>query len=480
MRPRVERKGYVLTGWTKDFTNVREDITTQAIYEPDNSAPIEGYYSVVFQDYDGLYTWDTQYLQEGSYPTTPSVTPTRKGYKFSYWSPSNYTTIAVTGDMIVKAYYVEDPNATDDNNNNGNNGNNGNNNNGSNGNNSGGNGTTGTNYTVTFVDYDGSVLDTQVIASGSCPAATTVTPTRKGYTFTTWSPSNYTSVPVTGNLTVTALYKKGTASTGESGTGDISSDTTKGNTNNGNTNNNGGGNKGNNTGAATASPKPTATAKKGAAAVANKKGSVSSNTVNRKPATTAGSTRVEVTKSGISNRGLVSATVSGSNDNFVIKISDSDEAKDAVEKALLASYGSLDDLKYFAMDISLYDSTGTTKIADTTGITVTVTMPIPDALAGYAGNNKAGAVNNGVFEKLGSRLLTIDNVPCISFNATHFSPYAIYVETNNLTQAQISDATPKTGDPIHPKWFLAMGLALLSILLFFAKGSKNKVVKVIE
>ena len=47
---------------------------------------------------------------------------------------------------------------------------------------------------------------------------------RKGYTFTTWSPSNYTSVPVTGNLTVTALYKKGTASTGESGTGDISSD----------------------------------------------------------------------------------------------------------------------------------------------------------------------------------------------------------------------------------------------------------------
>lgn len=478
--PRVERKGYVLTGWTKDFTNVREDITTQAIYEPDNSAPIEGYYSVVFQDYDGLYTWDTQYLQEGSYPTTPSVTPTRKGYKFSYWSPSNYTTIAVTGDMIVKAYYVEDPNATDDNNNNGNNGNNGNNNNGNNGNNSGGNGTTGTNYTVTFVDYDGSVLDTQVIASGSCPAATTVTPTRKGYTFTTWSPSNYTSVPVTGNLTVTALYKKGTASTGESGTGDISSDTTKGNTNNGNTNNNGGGNKGNNTGAATASPKPTATAKKGAAAVANKKGSVSSNTVNRKPATTAGSTRVEVTKSGISNRGLVSATVSGSNDNFVIKISDSDEAKDAVEKALLASYGSLDDLKYFAMDISLYDSTGTTKIADTTGITVTVTMPIPDALAGYAGNNKAGAVNNGVFEKLGSRLLTIDNVPCISFNATHFSPYAIYVETNNLTQAQISDATPKTGDPIHPKWFLAMGLALLSILLFFAKGSKNKVVKVIE
>lgn len=480
--PRVERKGYVLTGWTKDFTNVKEDMTTQAVYEPDNSAPIDGYYSVVFQDYDGLYTWDTQYLQEGSYPTTPSVTPTRKGYKFSYWSPSNYTTIAVTGDMIVKAYYVEDPNASDDDsgdtgNNNSNNGNNNNNN----GNNNDGNNTTGTTYTVNFVDYDGSVLDTQIIAAGSCPAATNVTPTRKGYTFTTWSPSNYTSVPVTGNLTVTALYKKGTASTGESGTGDISSDTTKGDTSNGNTNNSGNSNSNtNNAGKATAAPTPTATATVGAAAVANRNGSVSSNTVTRTPNASTGNTKVEVTKSGISNRGLVSATVSGSNDNYVIKISDSEDAKNQVEQALLASYGSLDDLKYFAMDISLYDSTGTTKIADTTGITVTVTMPIPDALAGYAGNNKAGAVNNGVFEKLGSRLLTIDNVPCISFEASHFSPYAIYVETNNLTQAQISDATPKTGDPIHPKWFLAIGLAILSILLFFAKGSKNKVIKVIE
>lgn len=480
--PRVERKGYVLTGWTKDFTNVKEDMTTQAVYEPDNSAPIDGYYSVVFQDYDGLYTWDTQYLQEGSYPTTPSVTPTRKGYKFSYWSPSNYTTIAVTGDMIVKAYYVEDPNASDDDsgdtgNNNSNNGNNNNNN----GNNNDGNNTTGTTYTVNFVDYDGSVLDTQIIAAGSCPAATNVTPTRKGYTFTTWSPSNYTSVPVTGNLTVTALYKKGTASTGESGTGDISSDTTKGDTSNGNTNNSGNSNSNtNNAGKATVAPTPTATATVGAAAVANRNGSVSSNTVTRTPNASTGNTKVEVTKSGISNRGLVSATVSGSNDNYVIKISDSEDAKNQVEQALLASYGSLDDLKYFAMDISLYDSTGTTKIADTTGITVTVTMPIPDALAGYAGNNKAGAVNNGVFEKLGSRLLTIDNVPCISFEASHFSPYAIYVETNNLTQAQISDATPKTGDPIHPKWFLAIGLAILSILLFFAKDSKNKVIKVIE
>jgi hypothetical protein len=41
------------------------------------------------------------------------------------------------------------------------------------------------------------------------------------------------------------------------------------------------------------------------------------------------------------------------------------------------------------------------------------------------------------------------------------------------------DSTPITGDPIHPKWFLSIGLALMSIMLFFMKGSKGKVVKVI-
>ena len=41
------------------------------------------------------------------------------------------------------------------------------------------------------------------------------------------------------------------------------------------------------------------------------------------------------------------------------------------------------------------------------------------------------------------------------------------------------DATPVTGDPIHPKWFLSIGLALMSVIMFFAKGSKKRVVKVI-
>ena len=105
-----------------------------------------------------------------------------------------------------------------------------------------------------------------------------------------------------------------------------------------------------------------------------------------------GSTRVDITKPGISNKDLAAANVNGSTDNFIIKITETDEATKAVSDALTGKYGSLDNILYYAMDISLYDSTGTVKITDTSGISVDITIPIPDALVAYGGNNMAARI----------------------------------------------------------------------------------------
>lgn len=188
-----------------------------------------------------------------------------------------------------------------------------------------------------------------------------------------------------------------------------------------------------------------------------------------------GYTRVDIEKPGISNRDLATANTNGSTDNFIVKISETDEATRAVAAALTNKYGTLDNILYYAMDISLYDSTGTTKITDTTGLSVDITIPIPDSLVAYGGNNMAGAVINGdQLESLNESFTTINGVPCIRFRATHFSPYTIYVDTGNLVEGML-DVTPKTGDPIHPKWFLSLGLACLSVILFLKRDKKVKV-----
>lgn len=190
-----------------------------------------------------------------------------------------------------------------------------------------------------------------------------------------------------------------------------------------------------------------------------------------------GGTTVDITKPGISDTDVASATVEGSTDNYVVKITDTAEARAAVEAALINEYGTLDNLRYFAMDISLYDSTGTVKITDTSNLAVNITMPIPDELRLYAGNNQvAGVVNGNVLDKLSPRFTTINGIPCISFTATHFSPYTVYVDTSNLS-AGVSDSTPKTGDMIHPKWFLAVALACISFILLLKKDKKQANVK---
>ena len=61
-------------------------------------------------------------------------------------------------------------------------------------------------FTVTWVDFDGEVLETDVnVAKGSTPTFDSDTPTRNGYTFTGWSPE---ISAVTGDVTYTAQYKE--------------------------------------------------------------------------------------------------------------------------------------------------------------------------------------------------------------------------------------------------------------------------------
>lgn len=283
-------------------------------------------------------------------------------------------------------------------------------------------------YTVTVINGSGSGTydaGSTVIIAANTPATGKVfknwTTESAGVTFASVSLSATTFVMPHNNVTVTANYVNGNGNS-------VAGTSTNGNT--GNNNNNGG-------------------------------------------------TRVDITKPGISNKDLATANVNGSTDNFVVKISETPEATQAVVNALTNKYGNLDSVLYYAMDISLYDSTGSVKISDTTGLTVDITIPIPDALTVFGGNNMAGAVVAGdQLEDLSERFSTINGVPCISFTATHFSPYTIYVNTQQLSDGAL-DITPKTGDPIHPKWFLSLGLACLSIILFMKKDKKPVKVKAV-
>ena len=497
------RKGYTFIGWKPEYTNIARDMSIYA------------YYDRTLEDFEGIkhtvtfYDWDDsivsqQTVYDGEDAITPPA-PTREGYIFTGWRQS-YTN--VTKDLDVYAEYEKKVPGS------------------GNGNGDG----TGTGdgpvydsegnplYTVTFYNYDGTVVSQQQVKQGETPTKP-VDPTRDGYKFTGWLP-NYENI--TKNLDVFAQYEKKAVT----GTSTSTSDSANGSDDGSGS---GSGTKGetyvvtveNGSGSGSYTAGSTVTinaidipgkkfsnwateskdfmisdvtaktatfvmpshavhivAKYTTTSTTSNKNyttTTSGNTIVKKPLSNSG-TIVDITKPGISDREVASALVSGSSDNFVVKIKEDENARVQVEQALLAEYGTLENIKYFAMDISLYDKSGKNKITNTDGLAVTITIPIPDALREYAGNNKTASVVNSRLEKLEPRFTTIDGVPCVSFVAKHFSPYTIYVDTANLTVGLNQDSTPTTGDPIHPKWFLVIGLALLSVLMFGAGGRKQKVI----
>ena len=119
------------------------------------------YHTVTFKDWNGTVL-KTQQVEHGKAATAPA-NPTRTGYTFTGWDKA-FTN--VTADLVVTAQYSANT------------------------------------YTVTFKDWNGTVLKTQQVQYGGAATAP-ANPTRVGYTFTGWDKA-FTSV--TANLVVTAQY----------------------------------------------------------------------------------------------------------------------------------------------------------------------------------------------------------------------------------------------------------------------------------
>ena len=60
-------------------------------------------------------------------------------------------------------------------------------------------------YTIRFLNYDGSLLETKEVEEGTTPTYTGSTPIREGYTFTGWTPALY---PANKNQDYTAVFKQ--------------------------------------------------------------------------------------------------------------------------------------------------------------------------------------------------------------------------------------------------------------------------------
>ena len=155
------REGYVFVGWDKEFDNVISDLTVTAVYEEETTEPET--HTVKFLDKDGNVIAEVEVV-EGEAAQAPEA-PEVEGYHFVGWDKDITN---VTEDMEVRAMYEINV------------------------------------YTVTFVDFDGTVIATEEVEYGA--AATdpeNQVKFREYYVFLGWD-KEFNEVKE--NMTVNARY----------------------------------------------------------------------------------------------------------------------------------------------------------------------------------------------------------------------------------------------------------------------------------
>lgn len=177
----------------------------------------------------------------------------------------------------------------------------------------------------------------------------------------------------------------------------------------------------------------------------------------------------------------VSASLEGNTGSYALRISESQAAYNTLQAAYEAVYRENLPENVLCADISLTDEKTGVKISRMGKQKLTITLTLPDSVA--AGSlrilttDRNGQLENVNFVREGST---------VTFGVYHLSPFAftsvgsgddaVYAQGNVTgesamlsTSGSKLDDSPDTGDFWHPKWFLAAGLASMSVLVLFIK-----------
>lgn len=137
-----------------------------------------------------------------------------------------------------------------------------------------------------------------------------------------------------------------------------------------------------------------------------------------------GSVVVEVNSSTLPGQPDVTAQIAGSQENYILRISDNNAAGETISSAYrrAVSGGQLRSLQTY--DIKLYDAVSGVPITKLGRQRMTITVPKPNGVLAE-GLKVVCLDGDGQLERVESSVVTVNGQQCVQFQANHFSVYGI-------------------------------------------------------
>ena len=153
-----------------------------------------------------------------------------------------------------------------------------------------------------------------------------------------------------------------------------------------------------------------------------------------------------------------------------VRMKNDPAVKQAITKAIDDKITSeIKDITVFPLDISLYIKGTDTKVQPNSGTSVVITCPIPENLIANKDKIKVVCLIDGKLTILDTKIVLVNGVYCAQFKATHFSPYAMVVDTAN----ELSNTTnPQTSGNDTVATFSI--IAILSVVTLAVVRKKYK------
>ena len=169
---------------------------------------------------------------------------------------------------------------------------------------------------------------------------------------------------------------------------------------------------------------------------------------------------------------LSTVSFTGSDEKYVLNVTNDDTVNSDISNAYKRIYGDTLPGNLMTFQISLREEGNEIPLTKFGKQTMNITMDLPDNIPS-SNLHVICTDEDGQLEDLSFSVLNDDGKFKVSFDISHTGNYGLYSFNSTEVSLYELDESPDTGDYIHPKWFLSVGLLSFGLILLLLKSKKE-------